>query len=369
MARKEDEESTGTHAAPPPFDPKQHCIRVKGGKLYLPVAERIRWATADREEGGYEISIESEVVHVDGDMAVVKSVVTIPGRGVATGIKSETRVGFPNYIEKAATGSIGRALALLGYGTDYALELWEEDVQEGGDVSRAVDTPREAPAARTQTAAAAGTARTQSTAAGGVTGATAKAAAPTPAERLAKANAEIKRLAREHGYQEPASYGALVRLAREQYDWNLPAVKHGEPPKAEALEALVAHMIKLGGDPAKEDEPATGGKTAATDSTATAPVPDLPFEGAALAESTSTGVVRPGVPEDPAQREVRYQRGVAAFLQGLEQYSAAAELDNILHTAEQLGREGNLRADDLARIRARHRERVGGAPAAPAARR
>ena len=46
--------------------------------------------------------------------------------GIATGTKSEKAASFPDFIEKAETGSIGRALAALGYGTQFAPELNEE---------------------------------------------------------------------------------------------------------------------------------------------------------------------------------------------------------------------------------------------------
>ena len=38
-------------------------------------------------------------------------------RIIATARKKETEIGFPDYIEKAETGAISRALAMCGYGT------------------------------------------------------------------------------------------------------------------------------------------------------------------------------------------------------------------------------------------------------------
>ena len=57
------------------------------------------------------------------------------GRIIATARKKETEVGFPDYIEKAETGAIGRALAMCGYGTLQAPEFDESD--------RLADTPVE----------------------------------------------------------------------------------------------------------------------------------------------------------------------------------------------------------------------------------
>lgn len=64
-----------------------------------------------------------------------RAVVTDGKGGRATGTKSEKAVSFPDFIEKAETGAIGRALAALGYGTQFAPELNEEH--------RIVDAPVE----------------------------------------------------------------------------------------------------------------------------------------------------------------------------------------------------------------------------------
>jgi len=56
------------------------------------------------------------------------------GRIIATSHKFESIQGFPDFIEKAETGSIGRALALIGYGTQFCAD----ELDEG---SRIVDAP------------------------------------------------------------------------------------------------------------------------------------------------------------------------------------------------------------------------------------
>ncbi|WP_149399155.1 hypothetical protein [Dictyobacter arantiisoli] len=56
--------------------------------------------------------------------------------GMATGTKSESAASFPDFIEKAETGAIGRALAALGYGTQFTGDEWEE-------AHRIVDSPVE----------------------------------------------------------------------------------------------------------------------------------------------------------------------------------------------------------------------------------
>ncbi|GCE19242.1 hypothetical protein [Dictyobacter kobayashii] len=56
--------------------------------------------------------------------------------GMATGTKSEKAASFGDFIEKAETGAIGRALAALGYGTQFTGDEWEE-------AHRIVDSPVE----------------------------------------------------------------------------------------------------------------------------------------------------------------------------------------------------------------------------------
>jgi hypothetical protein len=136
---------------PRTFNPNEHLIQLKsrdGSKDYLPVQWRLVWF---REQcpGG---TIDSEEVEVDLDREVeeetyawnsetrrsekivkrargyarFRAVATDGKGGRATGTKSETAASFPDYIEKAETGAIGRALAALGYGTQFAPELNEE---------------------------------------------------------------------------------------------------------------------------------------------------------------------------------------------------------------------------------------------------
>lgn len=64
-----------------------------------------------------------------------RATVTDGKGGRATGTKSENAASFPDYIEKAETGAIGRALAALGYGTQFAPEMDE--------AHRIVDAPVE----------------------------------------------------------------------------------------------------------------------------------------------------------------------------------------------------------------------------------
>jgi hypothetical protein len=61
------------------------------------------------------------------DKAVVMKAIIkdADGRVIATARKKETENGFPDYIGKAETGAVGRALAMCGYGTLQAPEFDE----------------------------------------------------------------------------------------------------------------------------------------------------------------------------------------------------------------------------------------------------
>jgi hypothetical protein len=132
------------------FNPNEHLIQIKnrgGAADYLPVQWRLVWFREACPEG----TIETEIVHLDLDketeeeafvwsnekrrsekviktargVAVVRAVVKDGKGGVATGTKMEKASAFPDYLEKAETGAIGRALAALGYGTQFAPDLDE----------------------------------------------------------------------------------------------------------------------------------------------------------------------------------------------------------------------------------------------------
>lgn len=143
-----------------PFNPHDHVTQIKtreGSKDYLPVQYRLVWFREQYPHG----SIETEMLHLDVDketeeetfgwnsetrrseritkraqgFVVFRATVKDGEGGVAHGTKSEKAASFPDYIEKCETGAIGRALAALGFGTQFAPELNEEH--------RIVDTPVE----------------------------------------------------------------------------------------------------------------------------------------------------------------------------------------------------------------------------------
>lgn len=126
------------------YDPSKHLIRVQGNREYLPVAQRLVWFREVHPDWG----IQCELVQLDWEAkrAVCKATIRAEdGRIIAEGYKQEDAKGFPDFLEKSSTGAVGRALALCGFGTQFAPEL-----DEGGDVA---DAPREARGTREPTAA------------------------------------------------------------------------------------------------------------------------------------------------------------------------------------------------------------------------
>src|SRR5436853_1511443 len=116
------------------FNPNDHVIQLKsrdGLRDYLPVQWRLVWFREQCPQG----TIETEMILLDLDreteeegyawnndtrrsekvikrangIAIFRAVVKDGKGGVATGTKSEKAASFPDYIEKAETGDIGRA--------------------------------------------------------------------------------------------------------------------------------------------------------------------------------------------------------------------------------------------------------------------
>lgn len=114
-----------------PFDPRAHMTKVQG-RDYLEVKHRIAWL--NDTEPAYEV--ETEIVAVQEDHAIVRARARIVRDGVvvksATSHGSESRADFPDFLEKAETKAIGRALSVLGFGTP------DDD---GSAKGRPVDTP------------------------------------------------------------------------------------------------------------------------------------------------------------------------------------------------------------------------------------
>src|SRR5437763_11332803 len=133
------------------FNPNEHLMQIKnrnGSADYLAVQWRLVWFREQCPQG----TIETEMILLDLDreteeegyawnndtrrsekvikrangICVFRAIVKDGKGGVATGTKSEKAASFADFLEKAETGAIGRALAALGYGTQFAPELDEQ---------------------------------------------------------------------------------------------------------------------------------------------------------------------------------------------------------------------------------------------------
>jgi hypothetical protein len=126
------------------FDPKAHLIqlsrRVKDpitGQWTTRVDDylEVRWRVVWFREQYPHSRIETEEVCVDLDQgyARYKAIVSDGDGGLATGYGTEYRKPFEDFVEKAGTRAVGRALALLGFGTQFI----GEELSEGDHVADA----------------------------------------------------------------------------------------------------------------------------------------------------------------------------------------------------------------------------------------
>lgn len=93
------------------------------GKDYLQVAHRLVWFREEHPEWGIYTQV---TIDPDNKRTVARAEIRNQDMKImATAHKIEDVQGFPDHTEKAETGAIGRALALCGYGTQFAPELEE----------------------------------------------------------------------------------------------------------------------------------------------------------------------------------------------------------------------------------------------------
>lgn len=116
------------------------------GREYLEVKYRLVWFREEHPDW----AIETELLSVTQESASARAVIKDgTGRVIATSHKFETKQGFPDFIEKAETGAIGRALALIGFGTQFCAD----ELDEG---ERIVDAPVDAVSGSLSASAGAG---------------------------------------------------------------------------------------------------------------------------------------------------------------------------------------------------------------------
>lgn len=112
------------------FDPNAHLMQLKD-KDYLQVMWRLVWLRDRHPEWG----IDTQALEITEDHAVFRAVITDDfGRQVSCGHGSESKRDFGDFIEKAETKAVGRALAMAGFGTQFTAD----ELDEG---ERIVDSP------------------------------------------------------------------------------------------------------------------------------------------------------------------------------------------------------------------------------------
>lgn len=103
------------------------------GKDYLEVKWRLVWFREEHPDW----SIETEFHSHGPDWAWAKATIKdATGRILATAHKFEDKAGFPDFREKSETSAVGRALAMIGYGTQFC----SDELDEG---QRLADSPTE----------------------------------------------------------------------------------------------------------------------------------------------------------------------------------------------------------------------------------
>ena len=113
------------------FNPNDHLMSLKG-KSYLQVMWRLVWFRDEKPLW----AIDTKLEQLTENHAVFSAkIYDENGALKSAGYGSESAKDFGDFIEKAETKAVGRALAMLGYGTQFAPELDEEE--------RIVDSPVE----------------------------------------------------------------------------------------------------------------------------------------------------------------------------------------------------------------------------------
>ncbi len=119
------------------FDPTQYLSNFDG-RDYLEVKWRVMWLRHEHPDARMTTEIVQH--NEESGFALFRAEVEVPGSGKATGWGSETVRDFHDYIEAAETKAMGRALAALGYGTQFCRDFDFADNARPG-TSQVVDAP------------------------------------------------------------------------------------------------------------------------------------------------------------------------------------------------------------------------------------
>lgn len=101
------------------FDPVARLSTLEDGTQYLGARDRLLWFLQSEDE----YSVTSQVERLSSALVIVKVAVAIGNGKKVEALGSATANGDYRAVEAAETHALARALALLGYGTESALEL------------------------------------------------------------------------------------------------------------------------------------------------------------------------------------------------------------------------------------------------------
>jgi len=106
-----------TSEAKPPFDAARFMRKIRtrqGEQDYLPLWPRVQWLRYDHPTA----QVETVEVLANDKVARFKCVIHLPDGAIAVGHGQCEQKDFGDFYEKAESTALGRALAILGYGTD-----------------------------------------------------------------------------------------------------------------------------------------------------------------------------------------------------------------------------------------------------------
>lgn len=223
------------------FNAEKHLMELQG-KAYLEVKWRLVWfrqecpnGTIDTEEVLVDLDREVEAEMPTGNWipnpnrpgrkmpeketrhargyARFRAVVTDGKGGRATATKSENAASFPDFIEKAETGAVGRALAMLGYGTQFTGDELSEE-------HRIVDAPVERSGSYSYANGSNGNGKAATASATSANGQQSdEKAASTPATEQQLAS--LRKLCQHLGKPMPEEQGALTYQSAKELILNL----------------------------------------------------------------------------------------------------------------------------------------------------
>lgn len=137
------------------FDPGQYLTMI-GNSQYLEVKWRLVWLRQQDPEASISTDLVEHDRRADDPVAVFKATITLTTGASATGWAMESRNDFRDYLQKAETASIGRALAALGYGTQFTPDYDLEQQPSGQGRTRIADAPVDFASSRDRRAATPG---------------------------------------------------------------------------------------------------------------------------------------------------------------------------------------------------------------------